>query len=328
MPERRDVFMRNSLIRTSLYQATYERMKVDPLIFLIGEGAKIKTFYDFKPIYNEMNDRILQWPIAEDSGLNAAMGANLMGVKMIFNIITFDFAYRTFDSISNTIATTMHILGKDAVPLVIQAEFLLFSPSTGQRGEALYSHIPNISVVIPSTPIDAYGLMLEALQTNQATMVLEDRMIVDAKTKDADKFPSILPPARMGGSRIRRMGNGLTIVSYALTRQRTEEVLDAHPEWDVEFIDMYSIKPYDKEIILASALRTKKLLIIEHDIVGFGVGAEIIAMVTEAASKKGTFIKVKRIGAPMHTIPASQALHDYMIPNNERIERAIKEMLA
>jgi len=300
-------------------------MKANKMVYTIGEGQIMKNHYDAPYIEKEFPERIITWPIAEDSGINFALGASLLGVHPIYDIITADFSMRAFDSIANTCATTNYILGEEANPILIRAEFLLFAPSTGQRTEALFSHIPNLNVVIPSNPIDAYYLTHDALSRRQVTMLLEDRMIKDSGIKEFDKLENIAnaEPATIGEGWIRKPGDKLTIVSYALCLQRTEEILDRHPEWDVELIDLRTIKPYDKKLILNSVSRTKKLLVVEPDIVGFGVGAEIVAMVAENIDG----VKVKRIGEPMRTIPASQELHDFMIPNEQRIVVAIKEML-
>jgi len=234
------------------------------------------------------------------------------------------------DSVCNTCATTTYIAGEQANPIIIRAEFLLFAPSTGQRLEALFAHIPNLNVVVPSNQLDAYHLMLDALGRKEVTIFFEDRMVVDSKTKPADKldYASRRSPSKIGQARVRKSGGRLTAVSYALTLQRTEEVLDEHPDWEVELIDLMTVKPFDRQTVLESALKTGKLLVIEPDIVTGGIGAEVVATTVELANKLGRDIKVKRVGAPLRTIPASPSLHDLVIPNKARIERALKEMIA
>lgn len=299
------------------------------MVYILGEGAHMKVHFDAPYIEKEFLERVVTWPIAEDSGINFSLGASLLGVKPIFDVITGDFLFRVMDSVCNTCATTTHILGEQASPIVIRAEFLLFAPSTGQRLEALFGHIPNLNVVVPSNQIDAYYLMLDALGRKEVTVFFEDRMVVDAKVKPSDKLDASprRSPCRIGESRLRRSGNSLTVVSYAVTLQRTEELLDKHPEWDVELIDLVTVKPFDRKMVLESVKRTRKLLVVEPDIVTGGVGAEVVATVAEAMGREGAVAKVKRIGAPLRTIPASPHLHDLVIPNDERIEKAIKEMI-
>lgn len=309
--------------------AIYEKMKSDPMVYILGEGAHMKVHFDAPYIEKEFSERVVTWPIAEDSGINFSLGASLLGVKPIFDVITGDFLYRVMDSVCNTCATTTHILGAEASPIIIRAEFLLFAPSTGQRLEALFGHIPNLNVVVPSNQLDAYCLMLDALHRKEVTMFFEDRMVLDALMKPSDKLDFVprRNPCTIGESRVRRKGSGLTVVSYAVTLQRTEKLLDEHPEWDIELVDLMTVKPFDRETILRSVIQTHKLLMVEPDIVTGGVGAEVVAVIAEAMGRQGSPLKVKRIGAPMRTIPASPHLHDLVIPNEERIESAIREML-
>jgi pyruvate/2-oxoglutarate/acetoin dehydrogenase E1 component len=246
------------------------------------------------------------------------------------DVITSDFLYRVMDSVCNTCATTNHILGEQAGPIIIRGEFLLFAPSTGQRNEALFAHVPNLNVVVPSNPIDAYYLMQDALGRKEVTVFYEDRMIEDVRTKPDDRLDHNprSPACKIGEAGVRRNGNRLTVVSYALTAQRTERVLDENGGLDVELIDLRTVKPFDRQTVLNSVKKTRKLLLIEPDIVTGGIGAEVVASVTEATSKLGLDVKVRRIGAPLRTIPASPALHDMFIPNTARIEREIRRMLA
>lgn len=325
---RRDVWFRNRLIRQGISAAIYDAMKSDPMVYILGEGAHMKVHFDAPYIEKEFSDRVVTWPIAEDSGINFSLGASLLGIKPIFDVITGDFLFRVMDSVCNTCATTIHIVGEKARPIVIRAEFLLFAPSTGQRLEAIFAHIPNLNVVVPSNQVDAYHLMLDVLRKNQVTVFFEDRMIVDAKMKPQDRldFKPRRSPCGVGECRVRKKGNSLTIVSYAVTLQTTEEILDSHPEWDVELIDLMTVKPIDRKTILESVSRTRKLLVVEPDIVAGGVGAEVVATVAESIGGTAKGIRVKRIGAPMRTIPASPHLHDMVIPNAERIEQAIREM--
>ncbi len=326
---RRDVWFRNGLIRQGISRAIYETMKKDPMVYILGEGAHMKVHFDAPYIEKEFSNRVVTWPIAEDSGINFSLGASLLGVKPIFDVITADFLYRVMDSVCNTCATTTHIIGEQAGPIIVRGEFLLFAPSTGQRPEALFGHIPNLNVVVPSNQVDAYHLMLDALERKQVTVFFEDRMVADAKMKPPDKLDYVprRGRSRIGQANVRKTGSRLTIVSYAVTLQRTEEVLDEHPEWDVELIDLMTVKPFGQQTVLDSALKTGGLLVIEPDIVTGGIGAEVVASVVEAAGKLGKGIKTKRIGAPLRTIPASPHLHDLIIPNKKRIERAIMEMV-
>ncbi len=329
LPERRDIWFRNGMIRQGISTAIYETMKGDPMVYILGEGAHMKVHFDAPYIEKDFSNRVITWPIAEDSGINFALGASLLGVKPIFDVITGDFLFRVMDSVCNTCATTTYIAGEQANPIIVRGEFLLFAPSTGQRLEAFFGHIPNLNVVIPSNQLDAYDLMLDALRRKEVTVFFEDRMVLDARMKLTDKLGNLprRSPIKIGDAVVRKKGTELTVVSYALTLQRTEEVLDEHPEWDVELIDLVTVKPFDKTKVLDSVLRTGKLLVVEPDITTGGIGAEVVAAMVELANEHGKDLRAKRIGSPLRTIPASSSLHDKIIPNEARIERAIRKMI-
>ena len=193
-------FYRNHLLRDGINQAIYDAMQIDPSIYLFGEGAWVKARYDAPQILAEFRERIMTMPIAEDGSVNFAVGASLLGVKPVVDIITADFLYRCFDSIANTAAKLNFVQAEGEPPktMVIRAEFLTGGPTTGQRPEALFAHIPGLNVVVPSTPRDAYGLMRTALQTPGVAIFFEDRMIADQGPWTAQDLRENLPKTDKG----------------------------------------------------------------------------------------------------------------------------------
>ncbi len=315
-------FLRNHFIRDAIAQAIHETMAVDPAVCLFGEGAEVKQHYDAPNILRDFPDRVTTMPICEDGSTNFAVGTSLLGVKPIVDVISADFLYRTLDSIANTAAKLNFVSGRDHT-VVIRAEFLLGGPTTGQRPEAIFAHIPGLRVVIPSTPRDAYGLMLTALQEPGVTLLFEDRMVQDDLLSDSDH--RLLGPIGFGCAHERMNGNyrpDLTIVSYGLMAQRVESVLKAHP-MNVDFWDLRSIYPIDWFEILTAVRRSKKLLIVEPDITYGGVGAEIAATVAEEVFD----VRVRRLGASRDTVPASMSLHAQMLPTEEEIFDAIRDCI-
>ena len=319
---KRDPWFRNHLIRDAIGQALYEEMKRDPAIHLFGEGAHMKVHFDALRIEAELPDRVHTLPISEDSNTNFAVGASLVGLKPVVDVITADFLYRTMDSISNTAAKLNFVSpGETPKTIVIRSEFLIGGPSTGQRPEALFVHIPGLNVVIPSTPRDAYGLMRTALNIPGVTLFFEDRMIKDSETKEEDTV--LHGPVGLGQARRRKGTLGrpqATIVTYGLARQIVEGILDQYQELKVLLIDLRTLYPLDWDTVLEAARISDKLVIVEPDVVYAGVGAEIAATVAERLP--GTVIR--RVGAPRSTIPASPSLHDRMLPTEEDIRDAIK----
>lgn len=324
-------FARNHLIRDAMNQAIYETMQIDASVYVMGEGAWVKAFYDAPRIYKDFPGRIVTMPICEDGIVNYACGAALMGVKPIVNIIAGDFLYRAMDSIVNTAAKLNFTGGKHT--FVIQAEFLLGGPTTGQRNEALFSHIPGLQVVMPSTPHDAYGLMHTVLREPGVTLFLEDRMIQDGGSWNDDDL-ALSEQVPVGVCRLRKMGKrgNVTILTYGVMRQVVERALapfqfngDYYAEDSpmlCDVIDLCSLYPIHWQYIVKMLERTGKVLIVEPDVVYGGIGAEIAAVLHE----RRPHIKVKRLGAPRETVPASQTLHSRFLPNEKDIIQAIQAM--
>lgn len=320
-------WFRNHLIRDSIGKAIYEQMKTDPSIVLFGEGAHMKVHFDAPEIEREFLDRVITLPISEDGNTNFAVGASLLGVKPIVDVITADFLFRTLDSICNTAAKLNFVSSGVDKPktIVIRSEFLTAGPTTGQRLEALFPHIPGLNVAIPSAPNDARGLMTTALTSPGVTIFFEDRMISDAQTKPSDLDNTSAESIPFGRARIRRSGKSATIVSYALALRQVEAVVDEH-NIDCDIIDLRTIYPVDYGAICNSVDKTGRLLIAEPDITYAGVGAEIAATVSERCFKS---LKkpVLRLGAPRTTIPASQGLHGYLLPSEETILGTIRGLM-
>lgn len=308
-----DPWFRNHKIRDAIGLAIHEEMGRDPLVHLFGEGCGVKVHYDAPNIERDFPDRVHTLPISEDGNVNFCVGAALLGVKPIVDIITADFLYRAMDSICNTAAKLNFVSGREHT-IVIRAEFLTGGPTTGQRPEALFTHIPGLNVVIPSTPRDAYGLMRTALHTPGVTLFFEDRMIKDELLKETDC--RIEGPIGLGYALERRNGNAIpdcTVVTYGLMRQMAESVLD--PMLNIDLIDLRSIYPIDWMTLKASVRRSRKLLVIEPDVTYGGVGAEIVANMAEQLSG----IQVKRIGGRRMVIPAAMDQHDRMMPREEEV---------
>ena len=327
-------FARNHLIRDASWQAVYDAMRQNPSVYVFGEGAWVKAHYDAPQILKEFPDRIVTMPISEDGNVNFAVGASLLGVKPVVDVITADFLYRAMDSIANT-AAKVNFVRPDQPPstIVIRAEFLTGGPTTGQRPEALFTHIPGLNVVIPSNARDAYGLMLTALDTPGVTLFFEDRMIRDdlITQHNGPLWLAAKTPIPLGCASWRKRGlrSGVTVVSYGLMLQQTEQVLSSwkfdgdyyseNNDLGVDLIDLRSIYPLDWNCIRKMLERTGRLLIIEPDVQYAGIGAEIAATIAEVMPE----VRVKRLGGKRATIPAAQSLHGEMMPTEEQIVDAV-----
>lgn len=310
-------FSRNHLLRDALGKAVYDSMKEDQAIHLFGEGCEVKMHYDAPFILKAFPERVHTMPISEDGNLNFAVGTALMGVKPVVDVIAGDFLFRCLDSLCNTAAKLDFVTGKDHT-VVVRAEFLLGGPTTGQRPEAILTHVPGINVVLPSTPHEAYGLMRTALRTPGVTVVLEDRMVEDEDLWEKEDL-SYGDPIPFGKAEIRRGGlrGGPLVLTYGYLRQRVEAALADHPT--ARIVDLRSLYPLDWGLLEWCMSRHQDVLIVEPDVVYGGIGAEIVAHLSERFL--GT--RFKRLGMPRETIPASPALQGRFTPDEEAIRNAL-----
>jgi pyruvate/2-oxoglutarate/acetoin dehydrogenase E1 component len=321
-------WFRNRFIRDGIYQAIYEKMKSDHSIYIFGEGSNMKVHFDAPYIEKDFPDRIMTLPISEDGNTNFAVGTSLVGVKPIVDVISSDFLFRTMDSICNTAAKLNHVSAEIDEPktIVIRSEFFLGGPTTGQRIESLFTHIPGLSVILPSNPRDARGLMKTALEQPGVSLFFEDRMISDAETKEADKDTGVTDEIPFGLAKVRKTGSRLTIVSYAITARLVESVVDEH-KIDCDLIDLRSLYPLDLDTISESVSKTGRLMVVEPDVTFAGTGAEVCAGVAERCFSD-LRKPVVRLGAPRMVTPASLGLHGNVLPPRSEILRVAKELMA
>jgi len=334
--QKKSPFNRNHALRDAIGKAIHDQMGLDHSIHLFGEGAQVKVHYDAPDIERDFADRVHTLPIAEDGNTNFAVGASLLGVKPVVDIITADFLYRAMDSICNT-AAKQNFLREDKSTIVIRSEFLTAGPTTGQRPEALFTHIPGLRVVVPSTPRDAYGLMLTALRTPGVTLFFEDRMIEDEEfsSNNGEVWSNSIPwsealPFGTCSWALRGQRSNVTVLTYGVMRQVVQRALGPykfnHDYYADEYpmlcdvIDLRCLYPIDWEFIKKMLERTGKLLIIEPDVTYGGVGAEIAATIAQEMPH----VRVKRLGAPRATIPASKSLHGQMLPTEGQVIDSIR----
>lgn len=301
---------RNRLIRDGIYKATYEEMVKRPEIYILGEGSHMKIHFDAPDIEKEFSSRVITLPISEDANSNFAVGMSLAGIVPIVDVTSSDFLYRTMDAICNTMAKAA-VVGRPRT-MIVRAEFMTGGPTSGQRIEALFARIPGLRVAVPSNPNDAYGLMKEALNTEAVTVFFEERMIEDAEIPDSYRN---YDGTSWKGPRLVKSGSKATVISYGITARFVEEALK---DEDCTVLDLRMLYPLYQAEILKSVQETKRLLVVEPDVQFLGIGAEILAMVSEMMPSLDG-VKMWRLGAPRATIPASRERHDEIMPSKENI---------
>jgi len=272
-------------VRATLYDA----MKADDRTLILGEdvGNRGNVFLISKDFINEFGaDRVIDTPIAEASIVGIAVGMAMEGLRPIAEIQFADFIYPAFNQIVGEAAKTRYRSnGEYTCPLVIRTPY-----GGGVRGalshsvsiEALFYHVPGLKIVAPAFPADVKGLLNAAIDDPDPVLFLEHKKTYRLIKGEVPEGHYTIPLGKAG---VKKTGTQLTVVSYGLY---VHWALDAANQLEseghsVEVIDLRSIRPMDKNAILDSVRKTRKLLIIHEDNKFGGIGAEISAMVAEEA---------------------------------------------
>jgi 2-oxoisovalerate dehydrogenase E1 component beta subunit len=314
--------------------ALYEALKSDPRTVILGEdvGARGNVFLITKGFLEEFGpERIIDTPLAEASIVGVAIGMAMEGLRPIAEIQFADFIYPAFNQIVGEAAKTRYRSNGDyTCPLVIRTPY-----GGGVRGalshsvsiEALFYHVPGLKIVAPSFPADVKGLITAAIEDPDPVLVLEHKKTYRLVKGEVPSGHYVVP---IGKADVKHPGEQLTVVSYGLN---VHQALDAAQQLagdglSIEVIDLRSIRPMDRETILASVRKTRKLLIIHEDNKFGGIGAEISAMVAEEALFE-LDAPIRRLCGP--DVPAmgyAHALEDEFMISTEQMKTAMRELVA
>src|SRR5580692_8875265 len=253
----------------------------DPRVFIYGQdvGAFGGAFKATKNLAAEYPGRVIDAPISEDAIVGAAIGAAIEGMRPIVEMQFADFSTPGFNQIVNH-AATLHWRTNVPCPITIRL------PSGGTSGsgpchsqslEAIYAHYPGLIVMTPATVEDAYAMLLEAVALDDPVIFCEHKLLY--RHLKAEALPTEALP--IGKARIAREGRDLTIVAYsAMVQDALEAATELAPEgWEIEVVDLRSVKPLDTDTVIASVARTGKLLCVGEAWPWGGVTAEVIARV-------------------------------------------------
>jgi 2-oxoisovalerate dehydrogenase E1 component beta subunit len=317
-------------VRATLYEA----MKNDDRTVILGEdvGPRGNVFLITKDFIEEFGEsRVIDTPIAEASIVGIAVGMAMEGLRPIAEIQFADFIYPAFNQIVGEAAKTRYRSnGEYTCPLVIRTPY-----GGGVRGalshsvsiEALFYHVPGLKIVAPSFPADVKGLLNAAIDDPDPVLFLEHKKTYRLIKGEVPNGHYTIP---IGKANVLQEGTQLTVVSYGLYVHWALEAAKqlASEGLSVEVIDLRSIRPMDKETILNSVEKTRKLLIVHEDNKFGGIGAEISAMVAEEALFH-LDAPIRRHAAP--DVPAmgyALPLEEEYMSSPERMAQAMRDMVA
>jgi pyruvate dehydrogenase E1 component beta subunit len=323
--------------------ALAQAMAQDSRIIVMGEDIPLlrrDLLVRFGP------KRILGTPISESAFLGAGVAAAMAGLRPVVELYMVDFISVAMDAVLNH-AAKLHTFsnGQWTAPVVIRAPCGGGYGDGGQHEQSLWgwlAHIPGIIVVVPSTPADAGGLMLAALQHEGPVIFLEHKLLSESwleflgsggrRTVQYDvpkaglrgPVPKPWEPVPFGKAVVRRNGNDVTAVSVGVGVHRALAVAESLEKDGVSVgvVDLRTVCPLDKETLFNVVGKTGRLLVVDEDYEAFGLSGELAAVLLEA----GIQVQFARV-CTQTTIPYARHLEDQVLPNEERIREGIEKLI-
>ena len=328
--------MREIFFVEAINEALREEMKHDQRVFIMGEDIRYGhgggIFGATKGLYEEFGDeRVIDTPLSELAISGAASGAAYMGMRPIAEIMFADFIAICMDQICNGAAKFRWASnGKYGCPVVYRAAFgagVGASLHHSQSPEAWFMNIPGLTIVMPSTPYDAKGLLKSAIRYDDPIVFLEHKYMYRRVKGEVPEEEYLIP---IGCADVKREGSDLTIVA---TGAMVHQALDAAKTLDqegisAEVVDPRTLLPLDEETILNSVRKTGKLVIVHEAPVTGGYGAEIAATVAEKALDY-LDAPIIRVGAPFTPIPVNRNMEKYFyLPTADKILMSVHKLLS
>lgn len=324
----------------AINEALAQEMRRDPSVFIMGEdvagGAGAPGENDAwggvlgvtKGLYHQFPGRVLDTPLSELGYVGAAVGAATCGVRPVCELMFVDFAGCCLDQILNQAAKFRYMFGgKAATPLVIRTMVgagLRAAAQHSQMLTSLWTHIPGLKVVCPSSPYDAKGLLIQAIRDNDPVIFCEHKLLYSMQ----GDVPEELYTIAFGEANFLRDGKDVTLVSYGRT---VNTAMDAARSLagrgiDCEVIDLRTTSPLDEDSILESVEKTGRLVVIDEANPRCSMATDISALVAQKAFG-ALKAPIEMVTAPHTPVPFSDALEDLYIPDAAKIENAVLKLI-
>ena len=317
--------------RVAVNEAIREEMERDDNIFVLGEdiGKFGDVFGTTRGLYSEFGEeRVRDTPISETAIISFALGAAMVGLKPIADIQRIDWLTVCVDEIVNQVAK-MHYLtaGKCEISIVIKTcveEWGGLGAQHTQSFESWYAHVPGLTVVMPSNPYDAKGLMKAAIRDPNPVLFFEPYMLLSS----SGPVPNEDYTVPIGKALVTREGRDVTVVTWGTTLPKVLKAAATlkDEDIDIEVIDPRTLYPLDIDTILNSVRKTNRLVIAHQAIRYCGIGAEIAAQVQEYAFDD-LDAPIQRVATPHVIIPINRTLEQSLFPQEEQIIQAVKATL-
>jgi pyruvate dehydrogenase E1 component beta subunit len=324
--------MRKLTYSLAINEALHQMMAHDPSVFLIGQGVKSPWYVGNTAaglLKKFGSGRVIDTPVSENAITGTAVGAALVGMRPVVVHPRVDFMMYAMDPIINEAANWHYMFGgKSSVPVVIWGIINRGGEQAAQHSQslhALFAHVPGLKVVMPSTPYDAKGLMIAAIEDNNPVVYMDDRWLYNLEGEVPEEIYSV----PIGKGIIRRKGKDVTLVANSyMVVESMKAAEDLEREGiDLEVIDLRSVKPLDETLLFESIKKTGRLVIADGGWKTCGMAAEISALISENIFDvlKAPIMRVTLPDAPA---PASRTLEKEYYPTSKKIAHAVKSILS
>jgi pyruvate dehydrogenase E1 component subunit beta len=318
--------------REALNRALREEMRRDPRVFLIGEevGVYEGAYKVSQGLLKEFGPkRVVDTPISEAGFVGLGIGAAMVGLRPVVELMTFNFAIVALDQIANHAAKMLYMSGGQyRVPMVVRGPggpAAQLAAQHSQSMESYFYHVPGLKVVRPSTPRDAKGLLKSAIRDDNPVIFIEAETLYGLKGEVPDE-EYLIP---LGVAEVKREGTDVTVIGYMGMLHQALEAAEALEKdgISVEVVDPRTLRPMDTATILGSVKKTHRAVVLESGAGFAGLGAEIGTIITEGAFDylDAPVVRVTGANCPM---PYARNLEKAKTPDAARIIAGIKEALA
>jgi len=323
--------MAQMMYRDALRSALAEEMRRDPRVFVIGEevGRYGGAYAVTKGLFDEFgHERVVDTPISEASMVGLGVGAAVTGLRPVVELMYVDFIGLAGDQVANQMAKVRYMTGGQVkVPMVLRTQGGTGRSAGAQHSQSLeawLAHVPGLRVAMPATPADAKGLLKTAIRSDDPVVFIEHKALYALKG-DVPDVECLVP---FGVANVVRQGACLSIVTWSRMLHFALEAAQvlAKEGIEAEVIDLRTLNPLDMGTVLASARKTRRVMVVHEAPRTAGFGAEIASRITEEAFDV-LEAPVQRIAAKDVPVPASH-LEKLSIPSPEEIcarSRALME---
>ena len=317
--------------RDALNQALREEMRRDPKVFLMGEEVGIYqgAYKVSRGLLQEFGERrVIDTPITEEGFAGVGVGAAMVGLRPVIEMMTWNFSMLAMDQIINGAAKMFYMSGGQfRIPMVVRGPGGAAHQLAAQHSQSIeswYAHVPGLKVVAPSTPYDAKGLLKAAIRDDDTVIFFEGETLYGSKGEVPDE--EYLVP--IGVADVKREGTDVTIVAWSKMVNVALEAAESLAAQGVscEVIDPRTLRPLDEAPILASVRKTNRCVIVEEGWKYSGIGAQIAYMVHSEAfgDLDAPVTRVTGADVPM---PYAKNLEHMAMPSPDCVVSAVKEVL-